>query len=142
MTDEKPEFEAPDVPAGTAAAVGFDLESIERVKKAVERGGNAFLERVFTPGEIDYCRSRGEKCWESFSARWAAKEAFAKAAGTGIGAETGLLDFSVLNDENGAPEAVLSDAGMRILEKFGAKKVLLSLSHSRGFAGAFVVLTK
>lgn len=135
-------FQTPNVPAGTALAVGFDMESIERVQRAIERSRNAFLERVFVPAEIEYCNARGNAKWQSFAVRWAAKEAFAKAAGTGIGAEIGFCDFAVENDDAGCPHAKLSVAGTRILEKMGASRVLISLSHSHGFAGAFIVLTK
>ncbi|MCR5183795.1 MAG: holo-ACP synthase [Opitutales bacterium] len=137
-----PEFLLPQLPAGTALAVGFDLESVERVRIAIERSGEAFLERVFDPGEIEECRSRGNACWQSFAARWAAKEAFAKAAGTGIGAEISFRDFIVESDGNGCPHAKLSAAGTRQMERLGASRVLLSLSHSHGFAGAFVVLAR
>ena len=145
MNDEKtatPEIAFPSIPAGTnVLGAGVDIESVERVRKAVERNGDAFLLKVFSPEEIALCRSRGAHAWESFAARWAAKEAFSKAIGTGIGAEIGFADVSVLSGARGEPLVKLSPHGAETLAKFGAAGVLVSLSHTREFAVAVIILT-
>lgn len=130
----------PHVPAGTnVVAVGIDLESVSRVRAAMERRGDAFAEKVFTPEETALCRSRGNAQWASFAARWAAKEAFSKALGTGIGAEFSMTDAGVLCGENGAPEFRLSARAENALRERGATRALLSLTHSRETAAAIVV---
>ncbi|MGN0883966.1 MAG: holo-ACP synthase [Candidatus Spyradosoma sp.] len=131
------------VPAGTnVVGVGIDLESVARVRAAIERSGDAFLEKVFSPEERALCRSRGAHAWESFAARWAAKEAFSKALGTGVGAEVGLTDFSVLCGERGEPRAVFSARGRAALENAGAADALVSLTHTAEFAEAVVILIR
>lgn len=129
------------IPAGTnVIGVGVDLESVARVQRAIARNGEAFLEKVFSAEECALCRSRGAHVWESFAARWAAKEAFSKALGVGIGAEVGLTDFSVLTGTSGAPRAVLSERGARALRAAGASDALVSLTHTADFAEAIVIL--
>lgn len=130
----------PRVPAGTnVVAVGLDVESVSRVRAAIERSGNAFLEKVFTAEETALCRSRGNAGWASFAARWAAKEAFSKALGTGIGAAFSMTDAGVLCDAQGAPALRLSPRAENALRERGAARALLSLSHSRDIAAAIVV---
>lgn len=129
----------PRLPAGTnLVAVGIDLESVSRVAAAIERHGETFLEKVFTPEEISLCRSRGKRAQESFAARWAAKEAFSKALGAGIGAEFAFTDAAALADERGAPFFRLSEKALSALRERGAERALLSLTHAGGFAAAVV----
>lgn len=130
----------PQLPAGTnVVAIGIDLESVERVRKAIERHGNAFLEKVFTAEEAALCKSRKNAQWTAFAARWAAKEAFSKALGTGIGAEFSMPDAGVINDERGAPVFELSARAQNALRERGASRALLSLSHTNDTAAAIVV---
>lgn len=132
----------PQIPAGTnVVAVGIDLESVERVRAAIERHGEAFLAKVFTADEIELCRARGSAQWASFAARWAAKEAFSKALGTGIGENFAFTDAGVVNDSAGAPVFSLSEKAQAKLRERGAKKALLSLTHTRETAAAIVVFT-
>lgn len=138
---KKNETPVPCVPAGIRArGVGIDLESVSRVREAVGRHGDAFMEKVFSREEVELCRSRGAHVWESFAARWAAKEAFSKALGTGIGETVGFTDFSVLCDDNGAPRAVFSPRGKLALESHGARNALVSLTHTADYAAAIVIL--
>lgn len=130
----------PPLPAGTnVVAAGIDIESVARVRRALERGGTAFAEKVFTPEETALCRSRGNAQWASFAARWAAKEAFSKALGTGVGAEFSLTDFGVLCDERGAPVPQLSARAEKALRERGGTRVLISLTHARDVAAAIVL---
>lgn len=139
--NEAPSLPAlPQIPAGTnVVSVGLDLESVSRVRAAIERHGNAFLEKVFTPEEIALCRSRGENAANSFAARWAAKEAFSKALGTGIGEAFAFTDAGVLADARGAPYFALSEQARNALRERGAARALLSLTHSKDFAAAVVL---
>lgn len=130
----------PPIPAGgNVVAVGIDVESVERVRAAIERHGNAFEEKVFTPAEVAFCRSRGNAQWTSFAARWAAKEAFSKALGTGIGSEFSMTDAGIVNDGNGVPAFELSARAQEALRSRGAERALVSLTHTKDFAAAIVL---
>ncbi len=137
-TQEIPPF--PQIPAGTnVVAIGIDLESVARVRKAIERHGTAFLEKVFTAEETALCKSRGNAQWASFAARWTAKEAFSKALGSGIGTDFAMTDAGVINNERGAPAFTLSARAQTALRERGASRALLSLSHTNDTAAAIVV---
>ena len=117
--------------------VGCDVIEIARVQKAIER--EAFVERVYAPSEIAYCRSRGKQAAASFAARFAAKEAVLKALGTGLrGGE--LTEIIVLNDALGKPSVQLSGYHAELAMKLGVKNIALSMSHSRAMALAYVVM--
>ena len=69
---------------------GVDMVEIQRVKDSIDRLGNSFINRIFTPAEIEYCEKRKSGRYESYSARFAAKEAISKALGTGFTQGVGL----------------------------------------------------
>lgn len=132
----------PKIPsAARVIGVGIDLESVSRVRDAVLRHGDAFLIKVFSHEEIELCRSRGAHVWESFAARWAAKEAFSKALGTGIGETVGFTDFAVFSETSGAPRIIFSEKGKLAMKNAGAGEALVSLTHTTEFAEAVVILT-
>ena len=116
--------------------VGTDIIEIERVRKAVAK--KFFRDNVFTETEQSYCESRGKNSAASYAARFAAKEAFFKALGTGI--FTRLTDVEVINDERGAPKIFLHGRTEILAEEKGVKKIAVSLSHSREFATAICIL--
>ena len=117
--------------------VGCDVIEIARVQKAIERA--AFVKRVFTPAEIAYCESRGKQAAASFAARFAAKEAVLKALGTGLrGGE--LQEIVITNDALGKPSVQLLGYHGQLASKLGVKNILLSMSHSREMALAYVVM--
>ena len=113
--------------------LGTDIIEIERVRKAVSKKN--FRDKVFTEIEQAYCESRGKNSAASYAARFAAKEAFFKALGTGIVAP--LTDVEIANDEHGAPKIFLRGQA-KILA--GDKKIFISLSHSRDFATAICII--
>jgi len=116
--------------------LGTDIIEIERVKKAV--GKKNFRNNVYTEIEQAYCESRGKNSAASYAARFAAKEAFFKALGTGI--VTQLTDVEVVNDERGAPKINLRGKALTLAQAAGVEKIFISLSHSREFATAVCVL--
>jgi holo-[acyl-carrier protein] synthase len=116
--------------------LGTDIIEIERVRKAV--GKKNFKDNVFTEIEQEYCESRGKSSAASYAARFAAKEAFFKALGTGI--FTKLTDVEVVKDERGAPKINLRGLAEILADKKSVKKISLSLSHSREFATAVCIL--
>ena len=117
-------------------SVGIDIIEIKRVKKAIERWKEHFLNRVFTFGEINYCQKNKFPEF-SFAGRFACKEAVMKALGTGLSSEVGWKDFEVIRGNKGRPELLISK---QIEEKFGKPKFLISLSHSKEYAVAVAVL--
>ena len=115
--------------------IGVDLCDIERMKKAVARGG--FREKIFSAEEIEYAESMAAP--EShYAAAFAAREALAKAGGWGL-AKMGLDACSVRRTEHG-PEFVFSEKFTSQLRESGATRAFLSLSHENGMAVAMVVL--
>jgi holo-[acyl-carrier protein] synthase len=119
--------------------VGTDLIEIARVAQSIERFGERFLVRVFTPSEIAYCQ-RKKNAAESFAARFAAKEAGAKALGTGISRGVGWLELEVGREPGGRPLLQLSGRAAERAHEMGVRKVSLSLTHSRDVALAVVVM--
>ena len=108
--------------------LGTDIIEIERVRRAVKR--EHFVKRVFTAREIEYCNSRGQQKAASYAARFAGKEAFFKAVGTGI--VCALNRVEILNDERGKPYIELHDEAVELTRG----KIHISLSHSRDYATA------
>lgn len=117
-------------------STGVDLIDIDRIREAMERYGEKFLARVFTEAERRECGGRVP----SLAARFAAKEATAKALGCGIG-NVSWLDIEVRSDENKAPYLVLHGEGERMAMQLGLTSWSLSLSHTKNQAIAFVVAT-
>ena len=119
--------------------LGTDLAEISRVARSIERFGQRFLERVYTPGEIEYCmRKKGFA--ESFAARFAAKEAGAKALGTGISRGVSWQEFEVRRAPSGKPSLHLSGRAAQLAAELGMVRMALSLTHSREFAMAVVIM--
>jgi holo-[acyl-carrier protein] synthase len=115
---------------------GVDLQRIGDVERALQRHGERFLARVFTAGEVAYCRSRARMA-ESLAARFAAKEAFRKA----VGAPPGIRwrDIEVVR-EDGPPRLVLHGRARAVADRMKVRGVHLSLSHSGEYAIATVLL--
>jgi holo-[acyl-carrier protein] synthase len=117
--------------------VGNDIVEIRRVRKAIER--QRFLEICFTPAEIELCRAKGDFAYKKFAGYFAAKEAVAKAMGTGF---RGFLprDIEILNDESGRPFAKVADKAAKRAGLPHNSRVLVSISHEREYAAAFAVI--
>ena len=119
--------------------VGTDLIEIARIAQSLDRFGERFLARVFTPREIAYCR-RKKNAAESFAARFAAKEAGAKALGTGISQGVGWLELEVGRELSGKPTLQLSGRAAARARSLGVVNISLSLTHSRDVALAVVIM--
>ena len=119
------------------AGIGTDLIEIARIQRAIEKNPH-FMERVYTAVEIAYCR-RKKNPWQSFAARFAAKEAVSKALGTGIG-PVGLAEIEIINAENGQPAVVRYGKAKQIAADRNIQQVHISLSHSEAYAMATAVL--
>ena len=115
-------------------AVGVDLVEISRIDGAVQHHGERFLRRVYTERELAYARGR----LSALAARWAAKEATAKALGTGIGSVS-FCDIEVACDDRGKPALLLHGDAARLASQLNLNRFAVSLSHTGGFALAMVV---
>ncbi len=115
-------------------AVGTDLVEIARIATLVEQYGERFTWRVFTERELADCAGRAE----SLAARWAAKEAVAKALGTGIG-PVAFREIEVVRVSAGQPALRLHGAAAQLAAGRGLAQWALSLAHDGGLALAFVV---
>ena len=117
--------------------VGCDIIEIELIARAIKR--ESFIRRVFTAEEAAYCQRRGQQAPASFAARFAAKEAVLKAFGTGL-REGSLQEIAVNNDVLGKPLVQLSGHFAMLAKQLGVKNIQISLSHSRDFAVAYVIM--
>ncbi len=124
--------------------MGIDLIDIDRVKKEIERSGDAFCNRIFTEQEIRTCRAKLNPNVQSqcFAARFSAKEAFFKAIGTGVRGELHWKDVEVVNDPLGKPVLHLKGKVLEMVETKGISEIQLSISHTRQLATAVVILEK
>ena len=118
--------------------LGTDLAEIARVRRSVERFGSRFLERIYTPGEIAYCMRKKDAA-ESLAARFAAKEAGAKALGTGISRGVSWQEFEVRREPSGKPSLWLSGRAAELAAELGIDRLSLSLTHTRDLAMAVVI---
>ncbi|MEA1997245.1 MAG: holo-ACP synthase [Gemmatimonadota bacterium] len=125
---------------GAVIGLGIDMIEIERITEALERrSGARFEARVFTDGEIAYCRSKMNP-YPHFAARFAAKEAAMKAFGTGWCARVYWKGIEVWNDERGKPLLKFNDKTEEYARELGVTGAFVSLSHDRGRAVAVALL--
>lgn len=122
--------------ASNIEAVGIDLADIPRIRRAIERYGERFLSRIFTPWEIQYCLSKINPEL-SFAGRFAVKEAVFKAIGTGFAEGVKWTSVEVVNDKSGQPQVRL---GQAIRKHIRDKNIIISLSHTREYAVACAIL--
>lgn len=119
--------------------LGTDLIEISRIEDSIRRFGQRFLDRVYTPGEIAYCQRKKAHAAESFAARFAAKEAGAKALGTGISRGVSWKELEVRREPGGPPTLHLSGRARDRARELRINRLSLSLTHSRDVAMAVVV---
>ncbi|MBX3244069.1 MAG: holo-ACP synthase [Acidobacteria bacterium] len=122
-------------------STGIDIVEVYRIRDSITRTPR-FAERIFTSAERTYCESRGAASYQSYAARFAAKEAFFKALKTGWRGKLSWHDVEVVNDENGAPTLTISNEADRLMLEMGASKIHISLTHTREAAVAQVILER
>ena len=118
---------------------GIDLTEIARIQQTVERYGKRFLDRVYTAAEQAYCL-RKRKAAESLAARFAAKEAGAKALGTGISRGVNWLEIEVGREPGGRPTLYFHGRAAEFAARMGVSRAALSITHTADIAAASVVL--
>jgi holo-[acyl-carrier protein] synthase len=121
--------------------VGIDLVENDRLAKIITKWGSKFLQRVFSDGEITYCEKHVQASTH-FGARFAAKEAFLKALGIGLGMGVKLREIEVVQNKKGKPDIAVSGQAKTEIVKRNIKKMHLSLTHTKSYATAIVLLEK
>lgn len=116
--------------------IGIDIEEIARFETLTKEWGLRFEKKVYTDEEIRYCSGKTRPP-QHFAARFAAKEAFSKAIGTGWTGAFRWTDVEVRNDEAGKPSFILYNS---LAERFGDLNIQLSLSHSGAYVAAMVII--
>jgi len=122
------------------AGLGIDIIEVGRLTSKISREAG-FRELVFSRNEIDYCETKANK-FEHYAARFAAKEAFFKAIGTGWVKDTAFNEVEITNGDNGKPELVLLGRTRQTVASFGVVKIFDSLSHLKEMALAVVIIEK
>lgn len=121
--------------------IGIDLVENDRIEKIIQKWGDKFLCRVFSDKEIAYC-NRHIQASIHYGARFAVKESFLKAIGTGLGGGVKLREIEVINEENGQPKLMLHGGAKEYLVKAGIDNIHMSITHTKNYASAIVLLEK
>jgi len=121
--------------------IGIDIVELDRVQKALERHSGRFASKLFTDVEREYS-DRFKIPVQHYAVRFAAKEAFVKALGTGFSGGIGWKEIGVVNEPSGQPRIEVTGRAWEKLEQLGATEIHVSLSHSRDHASAVVILEK
>ncbi|HOG11808.1 MAG: holo-ACP synthase [Smithellaceae bacterium] len=121
--------------------IGIDLVENDRIEKIIRKWGPKFLSRVFTDAEIEYCGRHAQSSLH-YGARFAVKESFLKAIGTGLGGGVKLAEIEVANLKSGKPGLRLSGGARAFVEQAGIQKIHLSITHTKHYASAAVLLEK
>lgn len=117
--------------------VGIDIIEIERIQRSIEKFDELFLNKIFTETELDYCLSKKNK-YQHFAARFAAKEAIAKAMATGWSKGFRWKDIEIFNEPNGRPMVNLFGNLKKFLDE--GKKLKITMSHSEHYVTCFAIL--
>lgn len=112
---------------------GTDIIEVSRIKKNIEKTGEKFLNRIYTKNEIKYCEEKNKQKYQSYAARFAAKEAVYKALSNFIKEEYSWKDFEILNDKNGKPYLNLK------IKIEDLESITITLSHCKEYAVANVL---
>ena len=118
--------------------IGTDIVECLRIAQMIDRHGELFIGRVYTPQEIQYCQSR-KQATQHFAGRWAAKEAVLKALGTGWRRGISWRDIEIRNDPGGKPTVALRGGAREVVDKLGIDQMLISISHCRSHATAYAL---
>jgi holo-[acyl-carrier protein] synthase len=122
----------------TILGIGTDITECLRIAQMIERHGELFITRVYTPAEIQYCQSR-KQATQHFAGRWAAKEAVLNAVGTGWRRGISWRDVEILNQRGGKPMVALHGGVRDVAEELGVGQILVSISHCRSHATAYAL---
>jgi holo-[acyl-carrier protein] synthase len=121
--------------------IGIDLVENGRIEKIIGKWGQKFLQRVFSDREVEYCRRHVQPSIH-YGARFAAKEAFLKALGIGLGMGAKLKEIEVVRNNKGKPDIVLSGGAKVQMGEKNITNIHLSLTHTKKYASAIILLEK
>ena len=121
--------------------IGTDITECLRIARMIERHGELFVNRVYTPEEIKYCQSRAQST-QHFTGRWAAKEAILKALGTGWRKGITWRDVEIRNEPGGRPTVAVLGGTKEVVQRLGITKLLVSISHCRTHATAYAMAVR
>ena len=119
--------------------IGIDLVEVDRLKRSIEKFGDRFLNRLFTENEKKYCQTKFNS-YQHFAVRFAAKEAFLKAIGTGLRVGMTWHQIEIINNKQGKPTMMTHGKCHEKLQKLGITGLNLSLSHTKHHGVAVVIL--
>ena len=119
--------------------IGIDVVEVERIGSSIDEFGDKFVKRIFTQTEIGYCSSQKRPAIH-YAARFAVKEAIAKAFGTGIGKEISWLDMEISRKPSGEPVVIMSGSGKTFAESLQVTDIKISLTHAEHYAAANAVI--
>jgi len=119
--------------------IGVDIVEIERFRRAVERRGRRFLEKIFTEEEMEYCFSMKDP-YPHLAGRFCVKEAVLKSLGLGIGMGVKLKDIIVCLDKSGKPYINAGGSLRRFMNEISCSRIFVSISHSGEYAVAVAIL--
>ena len=123
----------------TIFGIGIDVVEVERITSSMAEFGERFTDKIFTQNEQDYCNSQKYSAIH-YAARFAAKEAVAKAFGTGIGKSIGWLDMEISRRESGEPEVLLLGNARKFADDHHFTQIKISLTHTKQYAAANTVI--
>lgn len=121
--------------------VGIDLVENDRIEKMIQKWGEKFLCRVFSDREIEYC-GRHAQAHINYGARFAVKEAFLKAISLGLGRGVRLREIEVVNEQGGQPTLKLYGGAQDFYQSAGITSAYLSITHTKKYSSAMVLLEK
>jgi len=118
--------------------IGTDIVAIGRFNTLIQK--ESFLKKIYTPHELEHCKSKNKGRVASLAVRYAAKEAVMKALGTGYAKGIAFTDINISNDTQGKPQVVLTGFTKTYAEQMGIERIHLSLSHESEYAIAYVIM--
>ena len=116
--------------------IGVDIVECDRIANMIEKHEGIFVNRVFTPYEIEYCSAR-KAAAQHYAGRWAAKEAILKSMGTGWAKGIRWTDLEIQTLPGGKPVVHINGTAKEICESIGIAEILISISHCHAYATAF-----
>ncbi|MBN2182782.1 MAG: holo-ACP synthase, partial [Sedimentisphaerales bacterium] len=119
-------------------AHGIDLVDFPRIEQMIERHGERFINKIFTPSEQAYADNKKNRV-EKYAGRFAAKEAILKLIGTGWRGKIAWTDIEIINNESGRPQVTLDGEVKKIADKLGISQISISITHTANFAIASAV---
>lgn len=119
--------------------IGMDIVEVERIRTGIERYGKRFIERIFTDNEIDYCNNK-KTSYIHYAGRFAVKEAFSKAIGTGFNKGLTWQDIETINSLSGKPEIITKGKAKDMLKELGIENTFVTITHTKTICAAVVII--